>query len=167
MVPTLQTDRLNLRAWRQSDLEPFATFCADPTTAAFVGGICNRNDAWRRMAAYVGHWSLRGYGFWALEERSTGKFIGYAGLWFPEGWPEPEVGWGLLKTAHGRGFATEAALRAREYGYSKIGFNTLISFIDVRNAASRAVSERMGARYERTAMLFGSEAGLFRHPSPD
>jgi hypothetical protein len=58
-------------------------------------------------------------------------------------------------------------LRAREYGYSKIGFKTLISFIDLRNVASGAVAERMGARYERTAMLFGSEAALFRHPSPD
>ena len=74
-------------------------------------------------------------------------------------WPEPEVGWGLLKC-----FATEASLHAREYGYSTIGFKTLISFIDLRNVASRAVAERMGAKYKRTAMLFGSEAGIFRHP---
>jgi len=57
-------------------------------------------------------------------------------------------------------------LRAREYGYSTIGFKTLISFIDLRNVASRAVAERMSAKYERTAMLFGSEAGIFRHPPP-
>jgi RimJ/RimL family protein N-acetyltransferase len=118
------------------------------------------------MAAFAGHWSLRGYGFWALEEKGTGQFVGYSGLSFPEGWPEPEVGWGLLKTAQGKGFATEASLRAREYGYSTIGFKTLISFIDLRNVASRAVAERMGAKYERTAMLFGSEAGIFRHPPP-
>jgi len=167
MVPLLETERLNLRAWRQSDFEPFADFCADPATAAFVGGTCSRNDAWRRMATYVGHWSLRGFGFWALEERNTGQFIGYAGLWFPEGWPEPEVGWGLLRAAQGKGFATEASLRARQYGYSNIGLKTLISFIDVRNVASRAVAERMGARYERTEMLFGFEAGVFRHPPPD
>ena len=167
MVPTLETERLKLRAWRQSDLELFAAYYADPTTAAFVGGACSRNDAWRRMAAFVGHWSLRGYGLWALEEKSTSQFVGYAGLWFPEGWPEPEVGWGLLRSAQGKGYATEASLRAREYGYSNIGFKTLISFIDLRNVASRAVAERMGAKYERSAMLFGFEAGVFRHPSPD
>ena len=167
MVPTLETARLALRAWRQADLEPFAAYYADPATAAFVGGTCSRNTAWHRMAAFAGHWSLRGYGCWALEEKRTGEFVGYAGLWFPEGWPEPEVAWGLLKTAQGKGFATEASLRAREYGYSHVGFKTLISFIDLRNVASRAVAQRMGAKYERTAMLFGSEAGIFRHPPPE
>jgi RimJ/RimL family protein N-acetyltransferase len=166
MVPTLETERLRLRGWRQSDFEPFAAYYADPDTAAFVGGTCSRNDAWRRMAAYAGHWTLRGYGFWAVEEKSTNQFVGYAGLWFPEGWPEPEVGWGLLKAGQGKGFATEASLRAREYGFSTIGFKTLISFIDLKNTASRAVAERMGAHLEKTATLFGSEAGIFRHPAP-
>jgi RimJ/RimL family protein N-acetyltransferase len=166
MIPILETERLTLRPWRQSDFEPFADFYSDPETAVFVGGTCGRNDAWRRMATYVGHWHLRGYGFWALEDKSTGGFVGYAGLWFPEGGPEPEVGWGLLKVAHGRGFATEAALRARAYGYSVVGLKTLISFVDLRNLPSRKVAERMGARQEGTAMLFGSEAGIFRHPPP-
>jgi len=167
MVPTLETERLKMRAWRQSDFEPFAEYYADPETAAFVGGTCDRDIAWRRMAAFAGHWLLRGFGFWALEEKKSGQFVGYAGLWFPEGWPEPEVGWGLLKSAQGNGFATEASLRARQYGYSEAGFKTLISFIDLRNKASCALAERMGAKYERTATLFGSEAGIFRHPPPE
>jgi RimJ/RimL family protein N-acetyltransferase len=166
MVPTLETERLILRNWQESDFDPFAQYYADPTTAAFVGGTCSRSDAWRRMAAFAGHWPLRGYGFWALEEKASGHFVGYAGLYFPEGWPEPEVGWGLLKTSQRRGFATEAALRARAFGYANIGFKTLISFIDMRNAASRAVAERMGARYEKSAILHGAEAGVFRHPPP-
>jgi RimJ/RimL family protein N-acetyltransferase len=166
MIPTLETERLTMRAWRQADFEPFAQFYADPATAAFVGGTCDRDIAWRRMAAYVGHWSLRGYGFWALEEKNSCQFVGYAGLWFPEGWPEPEVGWGLLKFGQGKGLATEAALRARQYGYSNVGFKTLISFIDLRNKASCALAERMGAKCEKTATLFGAEAGIFRHPPP-
>src|SRR5262245_21599959 len=167
MVPILETERLTLRAWRQADLEPFAEYYANPATAAFVGGTCSRNAAWHRMAAFAGHWSLRGYGYWALEEKKTGRFVAYSGLWFREGSPEPEVGWGLLKTAQRKGFATEASLRARDYGYSTLGFKTLISFIDLRNVASRAVAERLGAKYERSAMLFGSEAGIFRHPPPE
>jgi len=80
-----------------------------------------------------------------LEEKKTSQFVGYSRPWFPEGWPAPEAGWGLLKTAQRKGFATEASLR---------GFKTLISFIDLRNVASRAVAERLGAKYERSAMLF-------------
>jgi RimJ/RimL family protein N-acetyltransferase len=72
----------------------------------------------------------------------------------------------MPKTAQGKGFATEASLRAREYGYSHVGFKTPISFVDLRNLASCAVAERMGAKYERKAMLFGSDAGIFHHPPP-
>ena len=77
-------------------------------------------------------------------------------------WPEPEVGWGLLKC-----FATEASLHARAYGFSTIGFKTLISFIDLRNVASRAVAERMGAKYERTAMMTRPRPLAVQDPSFD
>src|SRR5215831_5021885 len=73
MVPTLETERLTLRAWRQADLEAFATYYADRATAAFVGGTCSRNTAWHRMAAFADHWSLRGYGYWGLLNTAQGK----------------------------------------------------------------------------------------------
>jgi RimJ/RimL family protein N-acetyltransferase len=165
MIPVIETDRLRLREWSESDFDPFAAFCADAELARFVGGACARDDAWRRLAAIVGHWTLRGYGYWALEEKASGKLVGWCGLWCPEGWPEPEVGWSLLKAAHGKGYATEAARRSREHAYRSLGWTTLISFIHPQNRASVRVAERLGARLESTVILRGSEVEVFRHPA--
>jgi RimJ/RimL family protein N-acetyltransferase len=118
------------------------------------------------MAAVVGHWSLRGYGTWAVEDRATGAYVGWCGLWFPEGWPEPELGYALVRAAQGRGLATEAALAARAFAYETLGWSTLISFIDLRNQSSQRVAERLGARCESTRLLRGMEGGIYRHPAP-
>jgi len=166
VIPVIETERLLMRGWREEDLGAYAEFYADDELARFVGGACARDEAWRRMATIVGHWTLRGFGMWALQEKVRAGFVGWCGLWYPEGWPEPEVGWGLVRSAQGRGLAVEAARAARDYAYGALGWSTLISFIDLQNHASRRVAERLGARFERTAMLRGAEAGLFRHPAP-
>jgi RimJ/RimL family protein N-acetyltransferase len=165
-VPVLETERLRLREWRAEDFPAFADFWADETTARFVGGTCSRDDAWRRMSLYAGHWLLRGYGEWAIEERASGRFAGYCGPWNLEGWPEPEISWGLVKAFHGRGYATEAARRARTYAYEELGWPTAVSFIAAENIASQRVAERLGARYEGTAELRGHPVGVYRHPGP-
>ncbi|MBX2806220.1 MAG: GNAT family N-acetyltransferase [Hyphomicrobiales bacterium] len=166
-VTELETERLKLRGWRESDLGPLAAFYADEESARFLGGVRERDIVWRALAAYVGHWGLRGYGFWALEEKTTGDFAGWCGLWFPEGWPEPEIGWGLMPAARGKGYATEAARRARQFAYGELGWTTAISFIDAKNNASRAVAERLGARPDGEMELFGNPAIIFRHPAPN
>ena len=166
MVPVLETQRLRMRAWREEDIEPFAEFCANEKTARYVGGSCGRNDAWRRMAMFVGHWMLRSYGNWALEDKASGQFVGYGGLWNPEGWPEPEVSWGLVKNFHGHGYATEAAGRARAFAYRDLGWPTAVSYIAPENVASKRVAGRLGAVYERAIELRGTSVGVYRHPAP-
>lgn len=166
MAPELETERVRMRAWQNADFEPFAAFCSDEESARFIGGVCPRDDAWRRIAAIVGHWALRGYGFWALEDKASGRFAGYAGLWFPEGWPEPEVGWGLLREFQGRGLVTEAAERARAFAYEELGWPTAISCIANENVASIRVAERLGAQREKQIELRGWEVAIYRHPSP-
>jgi RimJ/RimL family protein N-acetyltransferase len=166
MIPELFTERLLLRGFRPDDFPPLSQFWGEAETARFVGGICNEEDAWRRLAAMVGHWSLRGYGMWALEDRTSGAFLGYCGLWNPHGWPEPEIGWGLLKTHQGKGYVTEAALRARDYAYNELGWTTMISFIALENRPSIRVAERMGASFEREAVNRGWTGGIYRHPGP-
>jgi RimJ/RimL family protein N-acetyltransferase len=166
-VPVLETERLRLRAWREDDLGPFVEFCAREATARFVGGVCNRGDAWRRIALQVGHWVLRGYGPWALEDKADGRWVGYSGLWNPEGWPEPELMWGLAARCHHRGYATEAAQRGREFAYCELGWKTLASYIAAENKASQRVAQRLGATLERTIDLRGwSQVGVYRHPNP-
>jgi RimJ/RimL family protein N-acetyltransferase len=165
-IPVLETERLRLRAWREEDLEPYARFCANEATARFVGGPCSRGDAWRRIAMLVGHWAIRGYGNWALEDKTSRQFVGYSGLWNPEGWPEPEISWGLVQDFHGRGYATEAARRARDFAYRELGWSTAVSYIAPENTASIRVAKRLGAAFECTIELRGSPAGLYRHPGP-
>ena len=166
-IPVLRTERLLLRPWQAADFEAFAAFYADEESARHVGGVEGRNVAWRRFAAYAGHWQLRGFGFWALEEQATGLFAGYCGLWFPEGWPEREVGWGLMPDFRGRGYVTEAALRARDYAYDDLGWTTIISSIDPQNHASARVAQRLGARRDGTFDLRGETMDIWRHPAPD
>jgi RimJ/RimL family protein N-acetyltransferase len=165
-IPVLETERLRLRGWRDEDLGAFAQFCASEATARFVGGVSDRAGAWRRMAAQAGHWQLRGYGSWVLEEKAGGGFIGYCGLWNPEGWPEPEIMWGLVADRHGRGFATEAARCARGYAYERLGWTTAISCIAADNVPSLQVAGRLGAKYECTVDVGPYRFGIYRHPGP-
>jgi RimJ/RimL family protein N-acetyltransferase len=163
-IPVLVSERLRLRAWREGDLEPYARFCANPATAHFMGGVCGREDAWRRLAAFLGHWALRGFGNWAIEEKATGRWIGYSGLWKPEGWPEAEVMWGLAADSHGRGYAAEAGRCARDFAYRELGWTTLVSCIAPANTPSQQVAARLGAVYERNLVLRGADVGIYRHP---
>ncbi len=162
-IPSIATERLLLRSWRPDDLDPLLAMLSDADHAHFVGSTTSRGDAWRRMAAFVGHWSLRGFGVWAVSEAGDGPWVGWCGLWFPEEWPEPEIGWALAPAMTGKGYATEAALAARRYAYDVLGWSTAISFIDPLNKPSQRVAERMGARLEGTAQLRGVDVGLYRH----
>jgi len=165
MIPVIHSERLTFRAGRESDLDAMAAFYADGTESGFVGGPLDRDDTWRRIAMGLGHWMIRGFGIWNLEEKTTGDFVGWCGLWFPEGFPGRELGWGLMKSKRGRGYATEAALRAREYAYDALGWTSVISLINLNNAPSIRVAERLGATFESVTPFRGSECAIYRHPS--
>jgi RimJ/RimL family protein N-acetyltransferase len=166
-IPVLETDRLRLRGFREDDLDAFAEFCGNATLTRFVGGVTDRRTTWGRIAAYIGHWTMRGYGHWAIEEKKSDRFVGYTGLWYPHGWPEPEIIWGLVADAHGRGYATEAARSARQYAYRHLGWRTAASFIAPENVPSQKVAQRLGAVRERDFKLFNTAVGLYRHPAPE
>ncbi|MCL4161176.1 UNVERIFIED_CONTAM: hypothetical protein GTU68_057524, partial [Idotea baltica] len=110
-IPIIETERLILREFRcDSDFEAYAHFYASDLTRHY-GGPLDRSSAWRAAAAMMGHWVIRGYGAWALEEKSTTDFCGIVGLWYPEGWPEREITWAIVESKQGKGFAAEAAVR--------------------------------------------------------
>jgi RimJ/RimL family protein N-acetyltransferase len=144
MVPTLTTDRLVLRGWREDDLAPYAEITKDPEVMGFMGGTLDAADTWRQVAFFVGHWELRGYGLWVVER--DGELIGRIGLLNPEGWPGLEVGWLLARDAWGHGYATEAARAAVEFAWRELGAQELISLIAPDNTASAAVAARLGMR---------------------
>ncbi len=160
-----KTERLLMRLWRESDFQAYAAYYADEELARFVGGQMSRDKAWRHFAAVVGHWSLKGFGFWAVEELASGELVGCVGLWEPEGWPELELGYWLTKAAQGKGYAMEAALAARNYAFDELGADTLVSYIDPKNAPSIRLASRMGATICETIEL-GEHGphGVYRHP---
>ena len=165
MLVERETERLVLRQWQESDFEPYASYYADEEMARYVGGVSSREDAWRRMASLIGHWTLRGFGYWAVEEKATGKFVGCVGLWFPEGWPELEVGYWLTREMQGKGYATEATLRSRAFAYDEVGAKTVVSYIHPDNEPSKRVAERLGAHFEEVIELLDHGPHcVYRHP---
>jgi len=145
-APTIETDRLILRAIEERDLDGWATLLGDPETARFIGGVLERPAAWRAMAAMAGSWDLRGYGMFSVVEKATGRWIGRLGPWQPEGWPGTEVGWALLKDAWGHGYAHEGAKATISWAFANLGWSEVIHTIDPSNTPSIALAERLGSR---------------------
>jgi RimJ/RimL family protein N-acetyltransferase len=168
VIPVLETERLTMREPRNDDFEPIAAFLASHR-ARHVGGPYVRLHAWRAFAATLGHWDLRGYGMWAVEERSAGTLVGLVGLYDPEGWIAREIGWWLVSPAHeGRGLAREAALTARRFAYEVAGWREAFSVIDPENERSIRLAERLGCRLDREDLTpMGKRVHVYRHPAPE
>lgn len=160
---TLETARLILRPFQDSDFASYAKMCADREVMQYVGdgGVLSREDAWRQMAMLSGHWVLRGFGMWAVAERATGAFVGRVGLHFPEGWPGREIGWALTRPHWGKGYALEAAAASLAFAFDTLGWPRAISLIDPRNHRSIRLAERLGERYERDVDVRGHRVALY------
>ena len=143
-----ETARLLLRPWLASDFEPLATYFADPGLAKYVGGVKTKEEAWRLLASYIGHWQLKGYGYWAVEEKSSQQFVGGVGLWHSPNWPELELGYWIMPQMQGKGYATEAARRAQRFAFEALASPSLVSYIDPANESSKRVAERVGGAFE-------------------
>ena len=158
MEVTLETDRLLLRAFRNDDLDAYAAMCADPEVMRYLGtGVTlSRTEAWRSMAAVLGHWRLLGYGMFAVEEKSTRRLVGRVGFLDPPGWPGFELGWLLGRESWGKGYAFEAARVARDFAFGPLGRSTLISLIRPGNDRSVRVAEKLGERLAGELEFLGS-----------
>jgi RimJ/RimL family protein N-acetyltransferase len=167
---TLETDRLLLRMFQQSDLNAYAAMSADPEVMRFLGGkVLNRNESWRSMAQVCGHWQLRGYGMWAVVEKASGELAGRVGCLNPEGWPGFEIGWTLRREFWGRGYATEAARAAFDWAFDELKIPHIISLIAPANVRSIRVAERLGEMLEgktrvleMDVLIYGIDAADWR-----
>ncbi|MBT2540089.1 GNAT family N-acetyltransferase [Streptomyces sp. ISL-44] len=146
-MPELRTDRLLLRRWQESDLEPWAAMNADPEVREHLGALLTREQSDAAVALMQSDFDERGFGWWALESRETGEFIGRAGLdEVDEDMPFPgvDIGWRLTRSAWGHGYATEAALACLAFGFEVLGLPEIIASTTVNNLRSQAVMRRIG-----------------------
>ena len=166
--PVLETERLLLRGWSESDHDVLCDIWSSGDNARFIGGPMSRWDAWRHLAAIMGHWQMRGFGAFCIEEKSTGLGIGWVGPWRPYAWPENEILYSLIPDAHGRGYATEAAEASINFAYDTLNWHTAVSFIDPNNLASQSVASRLGAYHDGDTDLGGKYfVQVWRYPEPD
>lgn len=167
-IPLIETERLLLRGLRAGDLDEVARLNADPAFVRHLGHHpMSREDSWRQLAMFLGHWQLRGYGFWAVEEKASGRCIGRIGCHEPEGWPAFEVAWALDPAVWGRGLATEGGRAALDFAQRGLGRREVISVVHPENAASIRVAEKLGGRLARRETVRGIEVLIYRYPPPD
>ncbi len=163
----LTTQRLVLRQFAVADHAAYAAMSADAEVMRHIGagGPMSSDDAWRSMAAMLGHWSLLGYGMWALQLRGdpSGTLIGRAGFIDPPGWPGFEVGWLLAREHWGRGYAHEAVQAVLALAFGPMRRETAISIVRPTNERSIRLAERLGATLEQRIEFMGGEVLLYRH----
>jgi RimJ/RimL family protein N-acetyltransferase len=168
VIPTIETERLVLRGWTEADLDPLAAMYAQERVVRYLGNAetATRDETWRAIAMMLGHWELRGYGPWAVEERMTGSFVGRIGLFNPEGWPGLEVGWVLAPDHWGKGYATEGARATLDWAFGTLDVDHVISLIHPENVASIRVAERVGETSEGTTDFRGHELLVYGISAP-
>lgn len=168
IIPSITTERLVLRGFEPRDVEPYMAMMADPEVTRFLadGRPLSRPDAWRQLAMFAGHWTLKGFGVWAVEERATGTLLGRIGCMEPEGWPDFEIAYTLARPAWGHGFAREGAAAALDYARETLARRDIISIIRPANAGSIRVATSLGATPAETVEFFGAPAVLYRYPRP-
>lgn len=157
-VPRIETARLVLRGWREDDLGAFAAMMADAQVARFLTSDQlpkERASAWRDMALFVGHWALRGYGLFVVEEKASGAFVGRVGAWQPECWVGFELGWGLSRAHWGKGYAHEAARAAGDWVFASFPLERIVSLIHIDNAPSQKLARRLGMTSESATLHAG------------
>ncbi|MBJ6128302.1 GNAT family N-acetyltransferase [Microvirga splendida] len=151
-VPLLDTERLTLREHRLGDFNDYFALWTNPEVIRFIGGRpSSREEVWARLLRNIGHWASLGFGYWAIVEKETGRFLGEAGFadYRREIEPSlddmPEIGWALAPHAHGKGYATEAVRAAIAWG-SVHGFRRTACIIAPENGPSIRVAEKCGYR---------------------
>jgi RimJ/RimL family protein N-acetyltransferase len=152
-IPTVEAARLILRGHHPSDLQHSAELWGDSEVVRYVGGKqLSKEEVWARMLRYVGHWVWMGYGYWVIEEKTTGLFVGEAGFGNykrdiqPSITGLPELGWVLATMFHGKGYATEAASAALTWGAQHLNTRRVVCIIAPENVRSIRVAEKCGFR---------------------
>lgn len=171
-APTLESERLRLRAHRLEDFEQVQAMLGDAAVMHHISGPQKREEGWRRMLTAPGCWALLGYGYWVVERREDGAVIGQAGLadfkraMEPSIEGLPELGYIFAAGAHGRGYAAEAVRAVLEWADAELRPPQIVAIIDHENSASIRLAERAGFSEREEASYNGEPLLLFRRLQP-
>ena len=170
-APRLETGRLVLRGHRPADFDDCARMWGDPDVVRFISGTpLSREAAWSRLLRYAGHWALMGFGYWVVETKADGRFIGEVGLadYRREIDPpldgRPEAGWVLRTEAHGQGYAREAVACMLGWADRSLEAAETVCILDPAHAASRAVADAAGYTEQATATYMGGPTLVMSRP---
>ena len=168
-APTLETERLRLRAFRGSDLDALAAMWADPEVVRFIGGhALSREDTWRRSLAACGQWPYTGWGYWIAELKSSAEIVGQLGFadfkrdMEPSLEGEAELGYVFSPKVHGQGVAHEACSAALHWADANLKAASYPAIISPENAASIRLAERLGFERVPDGTYRGEPIALFR-----
>ena len=167
-TPTLDTERLHLRAPRVQDADAFIRFYGTDRSR-FTGGPKTERAAWDFFCTELGHWVINGFGMFTVTRHGDDAALGIVGHWYPHGWPEKEVGWVLFDAASaGQGIAQEAARACIAHAWTTLKWPTIVSYISHGNDSSVALAERLGARADPDAARPHPDkpCHVYRHPRP-
>lgn len=151
--PRIETARLILRVPQIEDFEGYAEMLGDEEAARYIGGSSLRGASWRRFLQMPGAWLVQGFGMFSVIDKRSGEWLGQAGPWQPDGWPDTEVGWSFRRSSWGHGYAGEAATAAIDWAFHNLGWTRVIHCIDPANQRSQALARRLGSRVQRSAFL--------------
>ena len=172
-IPYLHTERLLLREYRRDDFDAFAAHLADPVSAAHLVPA-DRHAAWRIFCSQAGLWLIDGAGWWAVEEKETGRLVGNVGAFFREESTVMELGWNTYRAFGGQGFANEAAAAVVNYALESRREPKVQALIASTNESSLRVARRLGLVYEADTEIYGKAVGIYARepalrarPSPD
>ncbi|WDI31521.1 GNAT family N-acetyltransferase [Hyphococcus flavus] len=171
-APVVETDRLRLREYRLSDWSDVRDMWKHPDVTKFFGGKPAPDElSWTKFLRKAGHWLLLGYGYWAVEDKHSGAFIGEAGFGdykrdiYPSLGADPEIGWAIAPDFHGRGYASEAALAATAWADAAFGTRRLCCIISPGNDASIRVARKCGF-HESARATYNDDPIIIFHRDP-
>jgi len=171
-APTLETERLRLRAWRKDDREHYFKILQEPAVFRHFGPEpMGMEECWRRMMATVGSWQLNGFGGWAIERKADGKLLGMIALFTawrgldPEFGHEPEMGWIFATEAHGQGLASEACSAVLEWAEANLEPTDIWAIIAPANLPSVKLAEKLGFEKRNDTSYHGDPTLVLRRPA--
>jgi RimJ/RimL family protein N-acetyltransferase len=167
-IPVVETDRLRLRAHTIEDASKVLALWSNPEVTRYIGGKpLTEEECWSRLLRYVGHWSMLGFGYWVVEERATGDFVGEVGFSDykrdvePSLGAVPEAGWVLTPSKHGMGYATEAVQAVLGWGRDRFGLSPVTCLIHPNHQASIHVAQKCGFKKRQLGTYNGNPTLIF------